>query len=61
MSQLDDTPLRFGKYKGQTPKQVAEVDPRYVVWMRAEVLPAPCSRELALDCEARTNGAEVWR
>lgn len=47
----DDTPLRFGKYKGQTPNQIAEHDPSYVVWMHANVLPPPCSRELALACE----------
>lgn len=48
---IDDVPLKFGKHKGETPLQVAERDPNYVVWMHANVLPPPCSRELAISCE----------
>jgi hypothetical protein len=31
--ELDHTPLPSGQYKGQTPSQVAEHDPEYLVWM----------------------------
>lgn len=48
---LDTMRLCFGKYRGKTPREVAQVDPRYVVWMHAEVKPTPCSRDLALMCE----------
>lgn len=46
MSQLDDLPLTFGKYKGKTPKQVSKYDPSYVVWMFSTVKPTPCSSRL---------------
>ena len=47
---LDRSPLVFGKYKGKTPNEVAEVDPSYVAWMYENVSPAPCSRSLYEDC-----------
>lgn len=31
--ELDHTPMKEGKYKGQTPSQIAEHDPQYIVWM----------------------------
>lgn len=31
--ELDHTPLRQGKYVGQSPSQIAEHDPEYIVWM----------------------------
>jgi len=31
--ELDHTPLDFGQYKGQTPSQIAEHDPGYIVWV----------------------------
>ncbi len=52
---IDDTPLSIGKYKGQTPRQVARSDPSYVTWLRANVLPPVVSRELALECEGRQD------
>lgn len=49
---IDDMPLTWGKYKGQTPRSVAKTDPSYIVWMHANVLDKPtCSRDLARDCE----------
>jgi len=30
--ELDHTPMDFGQYKGQTPSQVSEHDPAYLVW-----------------------------
>jgi hypothetical protein len=49
--QLDDCVLKFGKYRGKTPNQIADQDPSYVVWMHANILPPPCTRDLALACE----------
>jgi hypothetical protein len=47
---LDQTRLGFGKHRGKTPREVAQVDPDYVVWMYHEVRPTPCSRDLYLTC-----------
>lgn len=51
MTDIDEIRLSFGKYKGLTPHEVAEIDPSYVVWMHTTVNPAPCSKELRLACE----------
>lgn len=48
---LDRTRLSFGKYKNQSPEQIARVDPGYVVWLYDNIEPKRCSRDLALDCE----------
>jgi len=29
----DNLPLSFGKHKGMTPIQIAEIEPSYVVWL----------------------------
>lgn len=47
---LDKSRLQFGKHRGKTPREVAQVDPNYVVWMYMEVKPTPCSRDLFLTC-----------
>ena len=53
---LDHTPLTFGKYKGMTPNQVAEIDPSWVVWAYNNVTNRnTCSRLLANECE-RASG-----
>lgn len=31
--EMDHTPVSFGQYKGQTPSQIAEHDPGYIVWL----------------------------
>jgi hypothetical protein len=49
--ELDFRPLTFGKYRGKTPEQVAEIDPSYVCWMYKEVKPTPCSLALQVVCE----------
>ena len=36
---LDHTPLTFGRYRGQTPDEVSEHDPSYVVWMYNNIKP----------------------
>ena len=52
---IDDLPLSFGKHKGKTPRAIAETDPGYIVWLRANKLPPVVSRDLALDCEDKVN------
>jgi hypothetical protein len=48
--ELDHTPLRDGKYKGQTPSQVAEHDPSYIVWLSENYDRAVVSDVLARTC-----------
>lgn len=47
---LDHTPVTFGKYRGQTPDEISEHDPSYVVWMYHNVKPTPCSKWLKDVC-----------
>lgn len=48
--ELDHTSLTFGQYKGQTPSQIAEHDPQYIVWL-SENMDRPCvSDVLARTC-----------
>lgn len=47
---LDHTPVTFGKYKGQTPDEISEHDPSYIVWMYRTVKPTPCSEWLMEVC-----------
>jgi hypothetical protein len=48
---IDDEALTFGKYRGRTPNQVAEVDPSYVIWMFESVKNfQTCSPELYDAC-----------
>ena len=35
---LDHTPLTFGKYKGKTPSEIAEVNESYIRWMFETIL-----------------------
>lgn len=44
-------PLRFGKYKGKTPNEIAKNDPSYIVWMWDKIKDPPVTRDLVLDCE----------
>jgi hypothetical protein len=48
---LDNVPLRFGKYKGKTPTEIAKHDPSYIVWMWNKMIDPPVTRDLVLDCE----------
>ena len=36
---MDKQPLGFGKYAEQTPEEIAEADPSYIVWMYENVEP----------------------
>lgn len=56
-SELDDTPVGFGKYKEMTPNQIACGDPSYVIWMYDNVFYQDvCTEELRDACEDWTNG-----
>lgn len=50
---LDNTPLKFGKYKGQTPVEIGKFNPGYVCWMYRNVKPKPCSAKLWAKCSVR--------
>lgn len=47
----DDTPLTFGKYRGETPNEIAEKDGSYIVWLYDKINPKVCTKALALACE----------
>ena len=32
--ELDHTPIGFGKHKGKTPEEIAELDPEYLIWAK---------------------------
>lgn len=51
---LDNEPIRFGKYRGKTPNQIAKEDPRYLVWMWNNINNPPVTKSLVLDCEDQT-------
>ena len=42
----DNTPLTFGKHKGQTPLELYQIAPSYLVWAWENVGPHVCSRDL---------------
>ena len=50
MADLDHTPLTFGKYAGQTPDEISEHDPSYIVWMYETLEPKRCSDFLYQYC-----------
>ena len=49
-SDLDDTPLAFGKYKGKTPDEVSELNPGYLIWMYKEFDNPPMSKAMYEYC-----------
>lgn len=51
LSDEDELPFPFGKYKGMTANQVAEIDPSYVVWAYDHWGCPPVSKELRDACE----------
>lgn len=53
LKQLDDTPLAFGKYKGKTPNEVAEINPGYIVWMYENIERENCTHRLYKECGAQ--------
>ena len=58
---LDDTPLTFGKYKGQTPNEIAGIDGQYVVWMYDNLDKKYCTRKLRDECEDANYDDDSWQ
>lgn len=55
--ELDHARLTFGKYTGQTPSQVSEKDPQYIVWMYDNVTNRDtCSKLLRDECAKVPKG-----
>lgn len=48
---LDDTPLTFGKYKGKTPNEIGDIQPSYLMWLYENIEPKVCSKDLYTACE----------
>ena len=48
---LDETPLTFGKYKGDTPDEIAKKNPVYICWLYETIEPKKCSKLLYLSCD----------
>lgn len=49
---LDHTPLLFGKHKGSTPSQVADIDPTWLIWAYETIHDKRiCSRALYDACK----------
>jgi len=48
---IDSEPLRFGKYPGKTPDEIADEDPSYIIWMFESIKNPPCSKFLYECCK----------
>ena len=48
---LDNKPLTFGKYEGETPNEIAEHNPQYIVWMYDNLDYKNCTLDLRNECE----------
>lgn len=48
---IDNIALSFGKYKGQTPNEIGNTDPGYIVWLYENLENKVCSNELYKACE----------
>jgi hypothetical protein len=53
--ELDHTVLSFGQYKGQTPSQIAEHDPAYLVWLAENHREPIASDVLINDCKQESD------
>ena len=60
MADLDYTPLTFGKYTGQTPDEISEHDPSYIVWLYNNISPRKCSIWLKELCECDVQYGEMY-
>lgn len=47
----DERPLTFGKYKGESPNEIAKHDPEYLTWIYENVEERPVSTELYEACQ----------
>lgn len=57
---IDDRPLTFGKYKGETPNEISRKDPQYLAWIYDNVTPCPVSKDLYNLIELGLEGEEEW-
>jgi len=48
---IDETPLTFGKYRDETPNDIAEEDPQYLVWLYDTLKTKFCTKKLRNECE----------
>lgn len=51
ITNIDDVPLSFGKHKGESPNEIAQEDPGYIVWIYDNIDPKPCTKDLRDACE----------
>lgn len=61
LKQLDDTPLKFGKYKGKTPTDIARTNPGYIVWIYENIEIKHCTQTLYKKCLAKVNDRDALR
>lgn len=57
----DQTPLKFGKYRGLTPEELIDEDPGYLVWAYETVGKHLCSHSLyvaAVDAKVEFDAEE---
>lgn len=47
---IDTRPVSYGKHKGLTPEEIAEIDPGYIVWLVDNVSINVCSPLLYRAC-----------
>lgn len=52
---LDDTPLTFGKHKGEIPNEIAGYDAAYIVWLFDNLDTKYCTRKLRDICEEEVD------
>ena len=61
---IDNDPMRFGKYKGETPMQIVEHDPQYIVWLYENITPKVCTKDLyqcaEMDSEDGADEGDRW-
>lgn len=53
--ELDHAPLPVGQYKGQTPSQIAEHDPGYLLYLAQKADWKVASEVLLRDCEGEVE------
>ena len=55
-----NSPIDIVKYRSMTPNEVAEDDPRYVVWLYDNIFPRRCSQALRDACDADLQEEDSW-
>jgi len=60
---IDNIPIKFGKYKGLAPTEIFDIDINYIKWMYKNVKPIPCSKKLFELCNENYDEEleqEMW-